>query len=1188
MRLKGLELQGFKSFADKTKLTFQEGITAIVGPNGSGKSNVSDAIKWVFGEQSVKSLRGAKMEDVIFGGTQGRKQQGYASVAITVDNEDRTIDIDNDVVIITRKLYRNGDSEYRINNNPVRLRDIHQMFMDTGLGRDGYSVIEQGKIAEIISIKSQQRREIFEEAAGISKFRYRKGEAEKRLNQSEENLVRLRDIMVELEERVEPLRLQSEKAKKFLVYMEERKSLELGIWLEKLEKLRIQLKELEGKLLISKGERTTINRELQEIEDKLERYTNKQQQYAIYIDNKRKEIRQLEESLSTAQVDMAVKNNDITHNQESIKDITTQLELGDTGYNKIEDAIKEINQQIAVFGKSCKEMGGEVVSLKDKNITTRNQQMDIDGRVRSLTAQREQIRESKNQALVSRESASTLIDVTVARLNDLTGNNGNNGNNMDGLVQEYNQLEAFIGQLEENIQSLGNGKSGYEYKLSGKQETRLAMDAKLRNGEREVGQKLQKAQLLADMEKNMEGYAGSVKLIMKRSAQGAIQGIAGTVSSLIQVEDKYTTAIEIALGGSLQNIVVKDDAVAKRAIYTLKEANAGRATFLPISSIRGGRGVEDNLSHINGYIATGAQLVTVLPQYKDIVSWLLGRVIIAENMDTALQIGKSCSNRYRIVTLDGQVINAGGSLTGGSSGRSGALLSRKNQIEELQKEAKELSLETAKIEEQIKKINSECATINAMVDGINGEIRTASEDVLVARNEKKRLQMSMDEAKERNDRLAQEITQLSNRVEELKTQSLTSTQLVENLDNNMRQLDTEIVELGRTKDALIATLEGLSTQISTKEIALASIYKDHDLARSRLDGLLSEKNDRNEHILKLTTQRQDLVCKNQEISGQITKIQNLTKHSRTMVEEYNTFITVKQQESQNLEREISQLRKIEKEEISKRELISLEYGRLEERQTSITGETDQISKQMWDEYEVSKTEAVGLALRIDDYVAAGKRLVELKSKIKVMGTVNVAAIDEYALVSERYEFMRDQIADVEHAKSELTRLINQLSSEMSSIFLEKFAEINHHFSDIFTELFGGGKGALTLSEPSNPLESGIDIYVQPPGKIIKSLTSLSGGEQAFVAICIYFAILKVSPAPFVLLDEIEAALDDVNVNRFAVYLKTMAKHTQFIAITHRRGTMEEADVLYGVTMEEEGVSKLLRLDVNELAEKLNL
>lgn len=1188
MKLRGIELQGFKSFADRTKLTFEDGITAIVGPNGSGKSNVSDAVKWVFGEQSVKSLRGAKMEDVIFGGTQTRKAQGYTWVSLTVDNADRTLDIDNDEVIITRKLYRSGESEYRVNNNLVRLKDVHEMFMDTGLGRDGYSIIEQGKIAEIVSVKSAQRREIFEEAAGISKFRYRKGEAERRLEQSEENLIRLRDIMGELERQVGPLKVQAEKAKQFLVFMEEKKSLEISLWLEKLDKLHTQLRELDDKLLLARTDLSAAQKQMNDIEEKLESFAQKEQDFAIYIDRKRGEIRSLEELVSASQVTMAVTQNDMQHNETAVQGLLAQL-TASTG------AAQDMDGQIATHLARQEEFLGKLAEARTEldrlartGDTSREQLLLADARAKAIATQREELRDSIGKAQVSKETSETLVEETLARLEAARSQTEQKDETVTRLQSEYRQARDFAEELTDTIDGLKNSTSGYEVKLQSRREKEQTLETKLRANERATGEKLQRAQLLSDMEQNMEGFSGSVKLVMKRVAAGALRGIEGTVSSLITVEETYTTAIEIALGAAMQNIVVTDEDVAKRAIAMLKEANGGRATFLPLNTIRGTRMNEPALGKLRGYVNVASALVKADSKYQNVIESALGRIVIAEDIDAAIAIGKAAGNRYRVVTLDGQVINAGGSLTGGSVGKSGSTLSRRNEIEKLREEAKELSAQGVQIEAQFTALRQETASLAALLAGVHAEARTAGEDLIAANGECKRLSMALEEAKERGQKALQEIDALHDRVEELRGQGLSSLQVIEKMSQSLTKLEQELVQAESQRDTLTAEIREHSGKLSQYQIAVGALEKDCQLAADAIESLNQQKAGSTQQLEELRRRIEDLQEVNRGLGQEIAQVETQTATSRQQIAQYQDEITAKQQQQQSLEQQSAQLRREEKEAFSKRETVSLEQGRLEERRRSFSTEEDGIVAKMWDEYELTRTEATGLSIPITDYPATQKRVTELRNRIKNMGSVNVAAIEEYKEVAERYETMKDQIDDVEKAKVELTKMIVQLSAQMSNIFMDKFGAINRNFAEIFVELFGGGKGELSLTDPADPLETGIDIYVQPPGKIIKNLSALSGGEQAFVAICIYFAILKVSPAPFVLIDEIEAALDDVNVTRFASYLRRMTEKTQFISITHRRGTMEEADVLYGVTMEEEGVSKLLKLNVTELEEKLKL
>ncbi len=1188
MKLTGIELQGFKSFADRTKLTFEGGITAIVGPNGSGKSNVSDAVKWVFGEQSSKSLRGTKMEDVIFGGTQNRKPQGFAWVSLTIDNSDRTIDIDNDEVIITRKLYRSGESEYKINNTPVRLRDIHEIFMDTGLGRDGYSIIEQGKIAEIVSAKSTQRREIFEEAAGISKFRYRKSEAERRLLQAEENLVRLRDIMGELESRVGPLRMQSEKAQQFLVLAQEKKTLELSLWLETLERLRKQIKEQEDKILVARADRNSTQSRLNEIEEGIDNLTTKVQDCAVYIDRKRNDIKVLEETLANAQVEIAVKENDITHNTAAIENLHRELEGSTVSSEDIHRQIATKTEQLTQQKLWLSDHQDKIAELRQKIQSKQDEQSTITAQIRSLEMQREEFREGIAKARVSTETSASLVEDTLSRLEILRRQSIEKDEHLQKLREEKKHCEEFVKELGETIEGLSNTKNGYAFKLSGREEKIAQLLERQRGFERSAGEKLQKAQVLADLEKNMEGFSGSVKAVMRYSSQGAVRGVIGPVSSLITVEKEHSIAIEIALGAAIQNIVVEDESSAKRAIALLKESKAGRCTFMPLSTIRGSRIHEPGLEKHLGYIGIASELVSCEEKYRSIIEYSLGRTVIADDIDSAIAMGKQCGHRYRIVTLDGQVVNAGGSLTGGYVAKSATILSRKTEIDRLTAEAREFTAQSAQVEKQLEALQQEVASVKALLDGVEAEYKTANEDLIGASAEQRRVTMLLLDAERLSEEGLKEFDALTARVEELKSQKLTSAQLIDKLTEGCDRIAAEMEETAVRRTEVAQQISQDSARLSEMQIAYASAQKDLEALTGTFAALQQQKEGNAAHFENIKLQLAEHTSENERISGEISAIRNTVLSSKETVERLNAEILTKLKEREACEGKITQLRQQEKELTSQREAVAGELARLEERLLSVTAESDNISKKMWDEYELTKTEAAELAIPIQDGTAAQRRLTELKNKIRSLGSVNVAAIEEFKEVSERYYFYKDQIDDVEKSKAELTRMITELSAQMSTMFLDKFNRINQNFNRIFAELFGGGKGELRLTDEGDVLETGIDIFVQPPGKIIKHLTALSGGEQAFVAICIYFAILKVSPAPFVLIDEIEAALDDVNVSKFAAYLRKMADKTQFISITHRRGTMEEADVLYGVTMEEEGISKLLKLNVNEMEEKLRM
>lgn len=1185
MKLKAVEMQGFKSFPDRTKLTFDDGITVIVGPNGSGKSNISDAIKWVFGEQSVKSLRGAKMEDVIFGGSASRKPTGFAWVSLFIDNTDRSIDIDTDEVVITRRLYRSGESEYRINNNPVRLKDINETFMDTGLGRDGYSVIEQGKIAEIVSAKSTQRREIFEEAAGISKFRYRKTEAERKLTQAEDNLIRLRDIMQELEDRVGPLKAQSEKAKQYVVLAEEKKSLEISLWLEQLAKLGRQMAELEDKTLLAANDRTTAQKRLEEIERETEEIQQKTQELNLYIEHKRDRIREWETAISEAKVNAAVKQNTVTHNEDTIRELQDEWERSMLSAGELEEKLIGLREDCALLQKEAEETARRWEESQKALEAKRQEERRLATEQSALALQKQELQENIHRAELSAETAGTLAEETVDRLEALRGQAKNKDENLTRLREELAGHRAFAEELRERLESLQNSKNGYLYKLKSRSDKIAEVESRQRNSEKLAGEKLQRAQVLTDLEKNYESFNNSVKFVMKQAGAGALWGVIGPVSALIRTENRYSTAVEIALGAAIQNIVVQDETAAKRAIALLKERGAGRATFLPLTNIRANPIRESDLAARGGYVGLASELVQCEERYRAVMDSLLGRTVVAEDIDAAAAIAKAYGYRYRAVTLDGQVVNAGGSLTGGSVNKNASILSRRGEIDALTAEAKKYAAQVEELETQLTELRREADAIRATVEGIAAEEKTAREDLISAQTLVSRLTASTEEAEQLNEQALREYDELTARVEELRKQKLTGGELVKKLTEEVARLNRMDVESTEAHTALTEAIEEAARQVTDLQMEAITRRKDCEAAQSVIAQLENQQSGSEAALTELRQKQEQLQKENEAIRAEIEEITAGAAGGGSEIETLRRDIKEADGQKDTLETRRSILTRESGDAITKREAAASELVRLQEKSEAMQEQQNGISTKMWEEYELTRSEAAETAIPLEDVPAAQKRLTELRGRIRGLGAVNVAAIEEYEEVSGRYRFMKEQIDDAENAKKELTRLIAELSAKMSAIFTERFAGINRHFGEIFRELFGGGHAELRLTDATDPLETGIEIIVQPPGKIIKNLSALSGGEQAFVAICIYFAILRVNPAPFVLIDEIEAALDDVNVGKFAAYLHRMTDHTQFISITHRRGTMEQGDVLYGVTMEEEGISKLLRLDVAEMEKK---
>ena len=1185
MKLKAVEMQGFKSFPDRTKLTFDDGITVIVGPNGSGKSNISDAIKWVFGEQSVKSLRGAKMEDVIFGGSVSRKPTGFAWVSLFIDNTDRSIEIDSDEVVITRRLYRSGESEYRINNNPVRLRDINETFMDTGLGRDGYSVIEQGKIAEIVSAKSTQRREIFEEAAGISKFRYRKTEAERKLQQAEDNLVRLRDIMGELEDRVGPLKAQSEKAKQYLVLAEEKRSLEISLWLEQLARLGRQLAELEDKTLLAANDKTTAQKRLDEIEREIEEIQKKTQDANLYIEHKRGRIKEYEDAISQAKVDTAVMQNNIEHNDAAIAQLKKELGDSELSAGETEEKLTMLRSRYETCKKEAEELRRTLEASQKALEEKRQEEHRLTAEQGALMLQKEELQGQIHKAELSAETAGTLADETVIRLEALRGQAKDKDEHLSRLREELTGHRTFADELRERLQSLQNSKNGYLYKLKSRSDKQAELESRQRNCEKLAGEKLQRAQVLSDLEKNYESFNNSVKFVMKQAGAGALRGIIGPVSSLIKTENRYATAVEIALGAAIQNIVVQDEGAAKRAIMHLKEKGAGRATFLPLTNIRSNPIKENDMAARGGYVGLASELVQCDDRYREVVASLLGRTVVTEDIDAATAIAKAYGYRYRAVTLDGQVVNAGGSLTGGSVNKNASILSRRGEIDALTAEAKKYSGQAEELEAQLTELRRETDTIQATVDGIEAEEKTAREDLISAETLVKRLAANVEEAERLNEQALREYDELTARVEQLRRQKISGGELVVKLTEEVERLTKLAAEGIAAHEALAAELSTAAEAVTALQMEDITRQKDCEAARLAIEQMENQQRGGEAALAELRQRQEHLIAENAAIMAEIEEINAGAQSGSSEIETLRLDIKEADEQRDRLEARRNTLNRESSDVISKREAAANELIRLQEKSADMQDQQNNISTKMWEEYELTRSEAAEKAIVLEDIPAAQKRLSELRGRIRGLGAVNVAAIEEYEEVSGRYRFMKEQIDDAENAKKELTKLITELSAQMSAIFTERFAGINRHFGEIFRELFGGGHAELRLTDATDPLETGIEIIVQPPGKIIKNLSALSGGEQAFVAICIYFAILRVNPAPFVLIDEIEAALDDVNVGKFAAYLHRMTDHTQFISITHRRGTMEQGDVLYGVTMEEEGISKLLRLDVTEMEKK---
>lgn len=1188
MRLKSLEVQGFKTFPDKTKLSFEQGITSVVGPNGSGKSNISDAIRWVLGEQSPKSLRCSKMEDVVFNGTDKRKRQGYAEVTLNIDNSDRFLDFNGDDIAVTRRYYRSGESEYLINKAAVRLKDINELFMDTGLGRDGYSMIGQGKIDSIVSSKSEERREIFEEAAGISRYRYRKIEAERKLKNTEDNLLRLRDIVTELEERVEPLRKQSEKAQQFLTYSEEKRGLEIALWLLTLDKSQDSLKQQDEKISIARAQYEEAEQTLQNIQTETEEIYSKNGLLSAQIENIRNEISQKESDISQKKSLISVAENDILHSNENIERINNEIFQTEQSADSLEKTISEKQDRIAVLDSEIIEKQKKYSEISEQlNIINLDSSksgdllQEVTAELSVLTSQ------SADARVIDMTSESTIAELT-ARINALETSQSEKTSQLAELEEIFKAYNEDLSETNDEINSLKNSIDGLELKLSTKEKKRNEYKSESEKLSLDVKEHLRKISFLENLERNLEGFSKSVKIVVNASKNGKLNGICGPVSRVISVPKKYGVAIETALGAAMQNIVVNTDEDAKQAIRYLKSTDGGRATFLPLNTIKSRELRENGLDDCYGFVGVASELCSCEEKYNNILGSLLGKIVIAEDLNSATVIAKKYSYRFKVVTLDGQVVNAGGSLTGGSLNRNTGLLSRASEIEQLKKLTDDLQNKAKTAENMCEQVSREYSAIEAELLGTRADLSNKQQEFVRLQAEKRACETELNNAKSVIDNSDNEIKECNIRIEKLKESGAQAKKQLAELNFKIAKAEEKVNAVTGNRAELTQKREELTTLLQNIRLEIVTAQKDIDTLNSEIvfaQNTGSDHEEKKAELLKQIDNINDSVNGTQKriesLSAEIIAIENEQKSLYNKIEEINTL-------KDAFEKRSAEIRSFERDKNAERETCGRELARLEERKINLQKQYDDIISKLWEEYELTKREAEENAVEIEDSAKANKRLSELKQKIKGLGNVNVSAIEEYKKVSERYEFMSKQVNDVEKSKKEIERLINDLTKQMKEVFVESFDRINKNFTYTFKELFGGGTASLSLSDPENILTSGIDILVHPPGKIVVHLDALSGGEKALVAIALYFAIMKVRPAPFCVMDEIEAALDDVNVYRFASYLRRLTDNTQFILITHRRGTMEEADVLYGVTMQDEGISKLLELRSTEVAEKLGI
>lgn len=1188
MVLKTLEMQGFKSFPDRTQLNFGEGITAVVGPNGSGKSNISDAVRWVLGETSTKSLRGSKMEDVIFGGTSSRKALGFAQVQLTLDNSDHTLKDKGDVVTVARRYYRSGESEYKIDGENVRRRDIHELFMDTGLGSDGYSMVGQGKIDSIISQKNEDRRELFEEAAGISLFRHKRTDATRRLDQAQENLVRLLDILGELENRVGPLKKQSEKAAQFLELSEEKKTLEIGVWVNKINRFTNELREQEHKIDAANASYEVCEKELKNIETEIEEILDKTASINTEIEQIRIGSKAYEEEALRRDADASVLETTLKHNDETIDRLKNDIGAADDANTSIDEQIEEKKQFIIDNESLIEEKKAELEQATNEmqNLISSNEEfskltVELNQRITALTLELSDCKVQCSKAVSSMEEIRSRQNVVDDAIADCS-------RELEIAENQKAESDENIKFLQERIDENNNSLAGFRLKLENKKNKADKIKADLEKANLELSQKQSKARMLSDLEKNMEGFSGAVKAVMKQAQSKALSGIHGPLSQLITVDNAYSVAVEVALGAAMQNIVTTNEADAKRAIYYLKNNRIGRATFLPISNIKPRTLDEKDLDDNLGFVAVASDLVECKNEYKNIISNLLGRVVIVEDMDCAIGIAKRYGNRFKLVTIDGQVINPGGSMTGGSQSKGAGILSRGNMIDELNAQAKELEGKVEGLKAEFKTALEDANYAGAKLQGAEVDLQQAKEELIRAQGEHKLICEKLDAARSQKNALESEKNSAQERISFFEKQNADGEKQVQTVQKQIESAEDELAKTTGNAQEILKKRDEYRQKNEQINLELVTLAKDTQTAKISIEELEMRKSTQSDRVKSIEEEISIIEERNKQLLSQIHEVKAQADALRQKAKESDDNISSQIEERNGLEKRSGELRLLERNKGQEREKLSGELVRLDERKIAMRKEYDELNDMLFEQYELTKREAEALNIQIENMADAKKRLHEIKVAIKRLGSINVGAIEEYKEVSERYEFLKEQIDDVEKSKSELMKIIEDLTASMSEKFLDKFNKINEEFKVSFADFFGGGKGEIVLENPDNCLESPIEIKIQPPGKSVQNINLFSGGEKSLAAMALLFSVLKVQPAPFCIYDEVEAALDDVNVERFAKYMRKMTDRTQFISITHRRGTMEEADVLYGVTMQEKGVSKLIELQTAELAAQMGL
>ncbi|MDD6023115.1 MAG: chromosome segregation protein SMC [Oscillospiraceae bacterium] len=1188
MYLKSIEIQGFKSFPDKTVMTFGSDITAIVGPNGSGKSNISDAIRWVMGEMSTKALRGSKMEDVIFGGTLKRPQVGFAEVSLILDNTEHIFKMDSPEVMVTRRYYRSGDSEYYINRQSARLRDINELFMDTGLGKEGYCNIGQGRIDEILSAKSTDRREIFEEAAGISKYRHHKEETERKLQQTQDNLMRINDKISELELQVNPLREQAEKAKKYLVYRDEMRGLEVTVWLHQLEKLSETAKKAQedynsAKFILEQGKA-----DLDSLYAQAEKLSQDLRDLDVEAERLRSRITEAEGDVAEEKSGIAVLNTRHQGNDSNIRRLELELSTQENRSGDLQAQIQGKQLRLEEIDAEQERIDAELQELELQRKLRESEERRQDAALGSLVAERTQLQTLEAELRTNLSANAQNVQNISQRRTQVQETRREAQEKLDNARQEQQKSANQLSAAKDAVTTAQNTISGYQLRSQGRIRKRQQLQEQVNKDKIACDTLSSKIHMYREMEKDFEGYSKATRIVMQESARGTLKNIHGPVSKLLRTDDEFTVAIETALGASMGSIVVGNEQDGKAAIQLLRRRDGGRATFLPLSTIRGRALQENGLDREYGFVGLGSDLIRFDPKYRDIMENLLGRTAIAEDMDSAIAIANRHGHRFRIVTLDGQVLNAGGSMTGGSTSKSSGVLTRANELARMEQQLTKAEKTLQDTRQQLAAAERSAAEAEAEIADAQNGLREAEDALLTlthAQDHYNILIATLEDAIKTSDR---ELSIVDELLSGGQNERGALEKKAEECAGKLQELEAKILAAQKELEKATQALQAVTDQETEKRLRQTALEAEKTSTRENIQELTSVaesiSGDREDRLKQIEDYKADNLRLEEELTGKEAQLQHLEDKCEALRQELSGIGQRRMaldEKKTRTERDAQQKNK---------DLMDMERecARLEQKKATTELEEKQIIDKLWDNYELTNSTARQAMVEIESIAAAQKRIAELRRKMNALGHPNLGAIEEFQRVNERYEYLIGQRDDVETSAKELQKIVSDITGEMTGIFTTEFQKINEYFGKTFTEMFGGGKASLQLEDENDVLSCGIEIKVQPPGKQVKTIMLLSGGEKAFVAIALYFAIMKVRPTPFCMLDEIDAALDDRNVARFAAYLRNLSAKTQFIVVTHRRGTMEAADVLYGVTMQEQGVSKVLSVDLNQVVKELNI